>query len=323
MTLNRSQKRQDDPTGQASRRRTATRALDTRLKRSESQIKLLIRNLSPERRTVTPIRNQEATIVYEYDLSPAELTALEAEIRRILDEELGTEGDTVDPGWFWSDQIEPPYRQGTAEEVNRFNQLITTAIIAGAITDPFVTTISINAVINSAEYQRALRSLVVENYSIIKSLSDRTAAQVIQVINNGINGGLSRTDIIKSITERFDVSKSNAKRIADTEINRAYNNAKLDTVKEIGRRTGLRTGVLHISALLPETRDTHAIRHGKAFTVEDQLRWWDMDANRINCKCSTSSVIIDRKGNVIQLEDQKTLRDERKFFEKERFTFEN
>lgn len=324
MALNRSKKRKNDPTGQSSRRRKATRSLDTRLNQAEKRIKPLIRDLQPERRVVTPVRNNE-TIVYEYHMSPAEILALEAQIRTIINEELGTIGDSVEPDWFWSDQIEPPYREGTVEEINRTNQLISAALIAGLIPqDGFIQPVAVESVIFSRDaFQVPLNNLIAQNYSTIKSLSDRTAAQVIQEINSGINAGLSRSDIIDLIEERFDVSRSNAKRIADTEINRAYNDGKLNATEQIGRRTGVRTAVLHISALLPTTRDTHADRHGKAYTVEDQLRWWNSGVNRINCKCSTNSVLIDNRGNIIQTQDQETLEQERRFFEQEDFDFEN
>lgn len=315
MTLNRSNKRKSDPTGQASRRRKATRALDSRLVISERAIRRLVRDIPSARRTVTPLPNA-ATVVYDYQLTPAELLQLEIQIRTIINDQLETVGEIPPPAWFWTDQIEPPYRQGTMEEVNRINQLIAAAIISGAITDPFVQQVPIEQVLSSREYNEAIRRLTVMNYGTIKSLSDRTSSQVIQQINAGISAGNSPTDISKAIAERFDVSKSNAKRIADTEINRAYNNAKLDSADLIQKRTGQRTGVLHISALLPTTRDSHADRHGKLYTVEDQTRWWDTGPNRINCKCSTSTALIEADGTVIQQEDQATLQKEREFFER-------
>lgn len=326
MALNRSKKRKADPTGQASRRRKATRSLDTRLTKAEQRIKPLVRALQPERRTVTPIRNaDQPTIIYDYGMTPAEILDLERQIRAILNQELGTEGDRVEPDWFWYDQIEPPYRQGTLEELNRINQLIAAAIIAKAIpTDGFIQPVTVESVTgDDRAYRVPLNNLVAADYSTIKSLSDRTAAQVIQVINSGVNAGISRDAIVDDIVDRFDVSRSNAKRIADTEINKAFNNGKLNATSEVERRTGVRTGVLHISALLPTTRDAHAARHGNAYTVEDQLRWWDSGVNRINCKCSTNAVLIDQQGNIIQTQDQATLEAERRFFEQEDFGFEN
>lgn len=320
MPLNRSQKRKQDPTGQASRRRKATRALDSRLNNAERKIKPLIRALPAERRVVTPIQNAEQSIFYDYELSPAELMQLENAIRSIINGELETTTENVPAMWFWSEQIEPPYRQGTVEELNRFNQLISAAIIAGLISDPFVQPVQVDDFIfDNDSYRVPLNNQIASNFSTIKSLSDRTAAQVIQVVNSGLQSGLSRQEIINQISERFDVSNSNAKRIADTEINKAYNDGKLNTTKQIQNKTGVRTAVLHISALLPTTRDSHASRHGKAYTVEDQLSWWNAGVNRINCKCSTNAVLIDSRGNIIQTQDEETLIAERKFFEQEQF----
>lgn len=321
MTLNRSKKRQADPTGQNARRRKATRSITVRLSRAHASIKQLVAAIPSTRSTVRIIKNAERTSVYDYDISPAEMAILFAVIRETLNEELGTAGNTPPPRWFWADQIEPPFRQGAAEETNRINQLIAAAIISGAITDPFVRQVSFEQVIESQAYQRELRRIVVANFSTIKSLSESTASQVIQEINSGISGGFPPTEISRSIGERVGVSKSNAKRISDTEVNRAFNNSKLSSVKSIEQQSGVRTAVLHISALLPETRDSHARRHGKAFTVEAQTKWWDTGANRINCKCSVNSALLDSRGNIIQTEDEAILIRERKAIEKERFDF--
>ncbi len=315
MAITRTERRKDDPTGQSKRRKTATRSLDARLRDAEKRIIPLVRAIPSRRRFVTPLTNQPK-VFYEYQLTGAELAALEEQIRAILNEELETEGSTPPPGWYWGLQIEPPFRQGTVEEVNRFNQIMASAIIAGQIKDPLISRIEPEAVLTSREYRAVLSRTVVRNYGVIVTLSDRTAAQVIQQINDGIDGGSTPTQISKSIATRFDVADSNAKRIADTEINRAFNEGKLNGATLMQERTGQRTGVLHISALLDTTRETHAARHGNIYTTEDQQRWWNEGANWINCKCSTSTALIDGKGNVIQTEDQATLKRERKFFER-------
>ena len=305
-----------DPTGQARNRNKAARLFQARLTVAEREVKALFRTIPRKRTTQAILPNAERATVYAYDLTTTGAIALQVDIRNIIDRSLQTTNPAVPPAnWWWEPLIEQPYRQGTLEEIRDFSQLINQAAAAGVtgagglpllITDPA-------DVLLSAEYLDRLRGAVVRNYGIIKTLSDRTAEQVIFQINDGIQAGNTPTEIRESITERFDVSRSSAKRIADTEINRAYNDARLEASKIAAERSGLRAGVLHISALIPTTRDSHAARHGNAFTPDQQLKWWNSGGNgtnRINCLCTTRSVLIDRQGNVVDQTLQKEIQNQ-------------
>lgn len=300
-----------DPTGQARNRNKTTRRLNKRLRAAERRIKQLFRDISRTRRTVTPIVNQ---IVYEYEYDQQEFDRL---TQFILNEELlETQTGEMPFGWYWKEDVELPYRQGTAEEVRDFNFLIEGAIAAGVLINGLPPQmIPIEQVLLSEPYRTALNSAQVSNFQTIKTLSERTAAQVIQRVNAGIQAGNTPTDIAAEISDRFDVAKSSARRIAETEVNKAYNDARLRAADVMEQQTGLRAAVIHISALLPTTRQTHADRHGNAYTTADQLAWWNTGANRINCKCTTRSVLIDSNGKVVQAELQQELKEERSFFD--------
>ena len=49
---------------------------------------------------------------------------------------------------------------------------------------------------------------------------------------------------------------------------------------------------MHVSALVDSTRPTHAARHGKLYTREQQREWWSESSNMINCLCSTVEVVM-------------------------------
>ena len=132
-------------------------------------------------------------------------------------------------------------------------------------------------------------------YLVIKGLSDGVATQIVGVINNGIDGKLSISKIAENINGRFDVSKSSARRIAQTEVNRAFNDAKLNVGELAEQRTGIKTAVRHISALLATTRPHHAARHKKIYSRAAQESWWAEGVNRINCRCTIESVLINKK----------------------------
>lgn len=307
-----------DPSGQASNRSRTTRRLDARLESARRKVLTLFRAVPRTRRLETPIVNAQK-VVYDYDLNPAQLEDLNAATRAIVNEELlETQGEIMPPTWWYQPEVELPTRQGTLEEIVQFNQLIAGAVASGITFRGMVPQrVAPELILTSRPYLDNLRNVYVKNFSQIKSLSSQTSSQVIQRMNSGISAGLTPTRIAADITERFDVSKSNAKRIAETEVNRAYNDAKMNAVDMAAEQSGARAGVIHISALTATTRPDHAARHGNAYTTADQRAWWDSGSNRINCKCTTRSALIDDQGNVIEKEAQeKTRREGKEFFAK-------
>ncbi len=293
-----------DPTGQRDNRQRTTRKLNTRLSKSMRDVLALFRKIPKTRTQVTKIVNNEVQAVYNYDLTAEQTEAFNAEIRKILDLWLlETQGENVPINWWYKPEVEQPHRQGTLEELTQFNQLINMAISLGLTVTGGITPqrISPELILSSNQYLQSLQNVYVESFQVIKNLSSKTSGQVIQSINSGMQAGLTPTQIAKDIADRFNVSKSNAKRIAETEINKAYNDAKLRATKTAGEISGLRAAVRHISALIPKrTRPAHAARHFKVYTVEQQLAWWNSGSNRINCKCTTRTVLVDKKGNVIE-----------------------
>lgn len=302
-----SRKTPQDPTGQARNRNRGTARLSVRLTNAERKIKALFRSVPRSSRRQTSITNAEQKAIFDYDYDPVEFERLvKFEINTEL---LQTQTDVMPFDWYWKQDVELPYRQGTVEEVRDFNQLIASAIAAGVLIGGLPPQeVPIEQVLLSEPYRAELTTVQARNFSTIKSLSDNTAAQVMQRINSAVQAGESPSVVAKEISERFDVSRSSAKRIAETEINRAYNDAKMDATELMAERTGLRAAVIHISALAPTTRSTHAARHGNTYTVADQRSWWNTSPNRINCKCATESVLIDRQGNVVQADRQQEIK---------------
>lgn len=309
----RSEREKRDPTHQAANRARAIKASDARLSAAQSRIIMLFNRIQVSRGTETVIVNQTKT-VYEYNITPEQLNQLVADVRKILNDELlDTQAEDPPADWWWRPEVEPPHRSGYQSELIGFNQLIAAAAIAGH-KNKFGNTpqkIPPEIALSSPAYNASLSNVYASGWQSYKNLSDTTATAVNRVINNGIQAGLSKSEIADQIAERFNVAKNNAKRIADTEVNSAYNNARMSATKAAAEQSGMSAGVVHVSALLPVTRRTHAERHGNAYTVADQTAWWDTDANRINCYCSVRSVLLDSEGNVISKKLQNDLKAEK------------
>lgn len=56
---------------------------------------------------------------------------------------------------------------------------------------------------------------------------------------------------------------------------------------------------MHLSALSPTTRKSHAERHGKLFTAQQVREFWADPQNIAGCKCSVSAIIVDDNGEPI------------------------
>lgn len=311
-------KSKTDPTGQATNRRKATRLLQNRLTMAQRRVRQLFRDIPRTRRREAVLPNAKVIPVYDYQISAAELEELERRIRAtVADEVLETQFNRMPPNWWWQNVIEQPYRQGTAEEIVTFNRLVTDELVRTRAARGLTTQhLEIGHVLQSSDYLQALDDVYVQNFSSLRGLSDTTSNQVVGVINRGIAAGDTPTTIAEAINGRFDVSRTSAERTASTEVNKAYNDAKMNANDIAAKQTGLRAGVLHLSALIPTTRDGHAARHGNAYTSAQQRQWWNSGSNRIRCHCSTRSVLIDSSGNVIDVELQEEIQAEREFFDK-------
>ena len=296
-----------DPTGQARNRDRANRALARRLERSRIEVSNLFASINRRRVSTTKVRNSlevnEVSFVYEIDDQSLQMLSLE--IARILDFNLETSNDFVPHNWFYKEFVEVAFRSGALDDLRDTQQVVSELQQAEIIETPLgQVVIDATIVTRGVEYQRSLAIEYANNYKSVKSLSSTTAAQVYGEIQRGIEAGQNSKTVRRAITKRFDVSKSSAERIARTGINEAYNNAKLKLTEQMEEQFNVKLGNMHISALLATTRHDHAARHGKAYSVTDQLQWWNSGANRINCYCTTQKVVIDPKGNVLNVELQ-------------------
>jgi len=292
-----------DPTNQAPTRNRATRDNNRRLNGAAKEVLKLWSKVEPKRVVKKDIVNN--IDFYEYEDS--DQLSLE-EIQAIIDEWLETSRNKVPAKWYFSTYDEQAYRSGTIQE-NSWVEVITAAVVAFVLLQD-------SAIFLTPEYKRIVKLLKANDYRLLQNLSKTTSNQIFQVIQSGIDSGLGKRAIRRQIVKRFEVAKSSAKRIVDTEINKAYNNARLDLIDTYTAR-GARLGVIHISALLTTTRDNHAARHGLGYTTQQQRRWWDSNSNRINCHCRVQSAVLNSKGEIVDKDAQNQIILEGKLFFKE------
>lgn len=290
-----------DPSRQRRNRQKAHRVLSGRLTDARRRILAEARSLPRTRRQRADLANNATYYDYEYD---ADVFA--ATVAGIL----AAAWPDPQPGvaWYWEDRIEQPYRQGTIAGANELQRDVLTAIAAGLLAmqapDP-------TDVLRSADYQVALASQVADAARSVGRLRDATAARLETAVTSAVRAGATPTELATAIRKVMADADSSAQRTAVTEVNTAYNNAKMRAVQTGADAVGGKAAVFHISALIPTTRPHHAARHGNVYTLDAQLAWWEQGANRINCYCSVQAALIDNKGRPVNTRLQQQLHDER------------
>lgn len=62
---------------------------------------------------------------------------------------------------------------------------------------------------------------------------------------------------------------------------------------------GMKHLYMHLSALSPTTRKSHAERHGKLYTAQQVRDFWSDQANIEGCKCSVVAVMVDENNQPV------------------------
>lgn len=131
----------------------------------------------------------------------------------------------------------------------------------------------------------------------MQGFSEQTAQDLGRILFEAIQDGENPRQTARKIRDRFRVSRARAERIARTEITMAHRRGRWDEARDAEERFGLRVMLLHNSALIPErTRRSHAERHGRLFTRQEEAEWYSINGNAINCLCSQTEVVVGENG---------------------------
>lgn len=220
---------------------------------------------------------------YRYAIDGNQLARVLTRIQEIVDESF------VDGGIekFWAGKfVADMYKTG----INRaFHNL-------SAQSPVYTQATSLESLLFSEGYIRRIGLAYTATFNDWKSIADDLKGDLGNVLSNAVARGINPRETADIISKRIDVSYSKAKAIAQTEQVGALRQAACDETKRVQDELGLKTGLLHLSALKPNSRATHVDRHGKVYTVEQVQDWYDENGNRFNCYCAQVAVLLNDKG---------------------------
>jgi len=266
-----------DPTGTDAAERRAMAEFSRRIERCRRAYLDLLDQIQFDAVTVNVTR-------YEFRTLPAILTQLLDQTATLVDQILGA--DTV-RNWFGVEYVIPAYEKGTAAA---WRNLGVQSVEYAAIRP------TLQAVLTSAPYQARIGLVAAREFELMKGLSASVKQQMAQQLTAGLAQGIGPREIAKNLTSQAGIEKRRANMIARTEINQALRTARMDETQDAAQRLDIKVKVMHISALSPTTRPTHAARSGRLFTVQEERDWYAVDGNSVNCKCGSSEVLVDDKG---------------------------
>ncbi|WP_288444785.1 phage minor head protein [uncultured Pantoea sp.] len=265
-----------DPTGVDRLERGAMRDYAKRLKQISARYIELLNRIPAE-----PAVNQR----YTFQLDPTMLSMLLQNGDSLIDEIL-LQGGEFNP-WLFQDYVSPSYQRGTAQE---FTNLSQQSPVYGADRG------SVQDILLSDAYQSRLALVRARTFEEMKGLSADVKQNLSRVLTDGIGRGQNPKEVARRIRDQIGIEQGRANRIARTEITTALRRARWDEHDSASDDLGLNVMLLHLSALSPTTRQTHALRHGKLYTSEEVRDWYSINGNAINCKCSQVTVLVDEKG---------------------------
>lgn len=224
---------------------------------------------------------------YEYQLNPTLLSIILNDASYLVDQVLL---DGNEYGLWFYEYVDLAAEKGTGQSFANLSQQ-SPAYAAGRE--------SLASILASDPYQQRMALVHARVFEEMKGLTAEVKRDMARVLTDGVGRGLNPREVARNLSEQVGIEKRRANRIARTEVTTALRLAKWDEDDEAQELYGLKTRLLHISALSPTTRRTHAARHAHLYTNEEVREWYAKDANSINCKCSQQSVLVDDKGNPV------------------------
>ena len=300
----------DDPAHQFGNLRNANAQLNKRYKNIKRGIRSMLDTFNP-----VLVSNELTTnaAVYEYKLDAQRYQGINLFLQRLLyGELLDNEQGLFTNRWWLNANVTSAYTDGTSDALQSAKNIAVPAVVGVEISSQIRNT-QLEQIVFSPGFQSRVGLLHARVFEEMKGMTDSSKVDLANTLARSMAKGAGIREVTKDIMKRVDVSHNRAIRITRTEILNAYRAAsatETDVINEdVYDDSDWHMVSLWWSALSPTTRKTHAVRHGNSYSTQDVREFYGVNANSINCLCSQSPVLANKKTGVIL---QKPLQDRMK-----------
>lgn len=308
-------RRADDPAAQFGNLRNANAQLKKRYASIKKGLRELISSFSP-----AVVMNAK---VYEYQLDAQRYNSINLYLQQLLyGELLEDQQGAFSNRWWLNGNITTAYTDGTSDTLQSAKNIAVAEIVGQQISSTIRNT-QLEQIVFSQGFSSRIGLVQARVFEEMKGLSDSTKVDLANTLARSMASGKGIKEATKDVMARVDVSHSRAKRIARTEILNSYRtatSAETDVINDdVYADSEYEMTMLWWSALSMTTRKNHASRHSLTYSTQEITEFYSVNGNAINCLCSQSPVLANKKtGEILQKPLQKRMRDKKEAYQKAR-----
>lgn len=254
------------------------------------------------------------TTYYEYQIDVARYESINEFIERLLyDEILESYTGKKPPNWFFQSYLSSAFNDGINDTIQDIKNQSTPSLVGEIVSR------QIQSLTSDEFNPQATQSLALvygRVFNEMKGLTESMKVDLSETLTRGMADGLGIRAISADVQKRVGVGFSRAQRIARTEILGAYRTAQRAKTKEINETvfddSPYEFKQLWFSALAISSRKWHVSRHGQIYTQQEVEKFYSEGAESINCLCSQSPILVDKKTGKPLVEDTVKRMDEQR-----------
>lgn len=258
--------------------------------------------------------------VYEYQLDAQRYNSINLYLQQLLyGELLEDQQGAFSNRWWLNGNITTAYTDGTGDALQSAKNIAVAEIVGQQISSTIRST-QLEQIVFSQGFSSRVGLLQARVFEEMKGLTDSTKTDLANTLARGMASGKGVKALSKEVMARTDVSLRRAKRIVRTEVLNSYRtatSAETDVINDdVYGDSEWGMIQLWFSALAATSRPNHVIKHGEVYTTAEVRAFYAINGNTINCLCSQSPVLANKKtGEILQTALQKRMRDKKEVYQ--------
>lgn len=242
---------------------------------------------------------------YSYDVSTERYDSINNFLEQLLRTEiLESISGNRPSNWFYQSYLSSAYNDAIRDTIQSSKNMAESDIVGDEIA-MMIRQLDPDAF--NPQQVNALGLVYARVFNEMKGLTESMKVDLSETLTRGMSSGLGIREITKDIAKRVGVGFSRAQRISRTEILGAYRTAQRAKTKQINE--DIYSGSpfvqkqLWFSALAQTSRKNHVSRHGEIYDMQEVEEFYSEAANSIQCLCSQSPILVNRKTGEVVMKD--------------------